>query len=226
VSAFIKSFSAAVAFCCFIGAAFTQEAARDAEWCLTTATKRIKDQSMRANYCPRYVLGWATHHQNDLARDAINAIVCENNMSRAMDYLRVCQCHNPHAHDNIDGSAGELEVWARRRAPEIGLVCPPPPPPPVPPTLQPLNAACICEYGNGQVAAWFTYKPNSYGNFGLIDVAAFQCQNLSVCERFQSPNGYFYKTYTGRRNLSIVQWTEQLNLQTGYQSYSAWGQFQ
>lgn len=200
--------------------------AEDAEWCLIKATKRIKDQTMRRGNCLSYVVGWGSHHQNDLARDAIHAIVCENNVARALDYLRVCQCHNSGAHDAVASGASEIEDWARRRAPEIGLICPPPPQPVAPPEPQPLSSACICQYGNGQVAAWFTFRPYNFGATGPVEVSAFQCQDLSLCERFQQSNGYNYKYYTGKNKLYVDRWSENINLVTGSSMFSVWGTLQ
>lgn len=108
----------------------------DAEWCLSHATKRIKDQSMKNTYCPQYVVGWGLHHQRSLARDAVNAVYCENNIDRAIDYLRVCQCHNKGMHDAMVGHRGAIREWAMLRAPQIGIQCPiPAPSPPSPPPM-------------------------------------------------------------------------------------------
>ncbi len=200
------------------------DGASEAEWCLTRATKRIHKQSMRNNYCPQYLGGWAQHHQNNLARDAIQAIVCENNISRAIDYLRVCQCHNKGVHDALPGYASEIRDWAMIRAPQIGLVCPSPPnPTSSPQRSSAIDSACICQYGNGQIAAWFRFKPDNYGQTGLLEVSSNNCEDLSICQRFEQSSGHSYTFYKGQLSLKVNHWSTSANLVTGFQLFSVWG---
>ncbi len=97
----------------------------DAEWCLTgDATNRIKNQPMGHGYCLKYVAGWGLHLQKDLAMDAVKAIYCENNVSRAIDYLQICQCHNSYVHDSLPSGADKIKEWGQKRGFELKISCP------------------------------------------------------------------------------------------------------
>lgn len=203
-------------------------AAQEAEWCLTRATKKIKDQSMRRGNCAQYVLSWGVKHQNELARDAIYAIACENNISRAIDYLIVCQCHNRGAQSTLRSDKSGVAQWALQRWPSLGRQCKAPEPSSRQTSTQAarqvLNAGCICQYSSGAVGAWFSHRPAEYGVMDRVfDVSAASCANLSFCERFQQPSGFNYKFYTGMVKLRPQSWAHSQNLVSGGQAWVLWG---
>jgi len=134
----------------FTGGAF------HADWCLMKDGNRdIREKSMNNGNCASYVIGYGAKSEHELARDAINAIVCEGNVKRAVEYLQVCQCHNRSSQRAVGTDFSGVKAWAQERANEIGLSCqqatpttPPTPQPRVTQTPTPVFTTLVVECMN------------------------------------------------------------------------------
>ncbi len=193
-----------------------------AEWCMTKATNRIHQQTMSdRGVCPRYLLGWGNSHQNDLGRDALQAIICENNLPRAIDYLQVCQCHNKQWHNALPSQRSQVAQWARERFPSAGMICPQTSTR-IPSQRPPTQPICACRYNDGTIGLWFSGRPNEYGSTGSQTFAASQCQRVSLCQQFDPSGQLGYSYITSPVTMNVTRWSTHRNPSTGFEMYSAW----
>lgn len=212
-------------------------------WCTSSGAKSsLREKLSKGSECRKAFLRHGDKSENNLGLSAIKEI-CLGNNDLAKDFVRACDCHNPGDLTAVWKEWWNIVDWAKahpyceqwanwgRQATKCrssGKIwndetrtCTDPAPQP-----SPLNAACICQYGNGQIAAWFTFRPHNYGQNGGVEVWASSCQNLTICEQFKSKNGSYYSFYTGRMTIAVDQWSEHTNLVTGSRSYSVWGRAQ